>query len=349
MQDEEGEVLRRRLGLSRRSFVRSAAAYGLGLWAIGQVMPNDFGQYLGGAGIGEAAPFTDAPATCASPTRSWPTCRVSSSSTSRPTTSTPEGIWRVDQPGLPRRVHGAVGAVRPARRVPAASTRTASGHGFGRGGELDPIQNLSRYHYMKELFLDSSTNMTVLSAVPSAPEHAAAADRSRPPQTVDMVNKLAKAQRGRSCTRSSCPTAGRGGDIVTGRCQPGRSMQDEFDIMERNVQSRSGDRMRGWKVYTPWGDVPNASGWFLDDEIGTGLPRPGAQAARPQRRRPSRSPATRASRCRPSTSAPRRPRDIGPAARQNPDINFIVYHSGFDSETQGPTRATTRSTRPTAA
>jgi hypothetical protein len=28
------------------------------------------------------------------------------------------------------------------------------------------------------------------------------------------------------------------------------------------------------------------------------------------------------------------PRDIGPAARQNPDINFIVYHSGYDSETQ---------------
>ena len=28
------------------------------------------------------------------------------------------------------------------------------------------------------------------------------------------------------------------------------------------------------------------------------------------------------------------PRDIGPAARQNPDINFIVYHSGFDNETQ---------------
>src|SRR5216684_2149543 len=36
-----------------------------------------------------------------------------------------------------------------------------------RGGrEVDPIENLSRYHYLKELYLDSATNMCVLSAVP---------------------------------------------------------------------------------------------------------------------------------------------------------------------------------------
>ena len=30
------------------------------------------------------------------------------------------------------------------------------------------------------------------------------------------------------------------------------------------------------------------------------------------------------------------PVDIGPAAAANPDINFVVYHSGYDSDAEGP-------------
>src|SRR3712207_7025894 len=36
-------------------------------------------------------------------------------------------------------------------------------------GEADPIQNLSRKHYLKEIFLDSATTAAVLSVVPTSP------------------------------------------------------------------------------------------------------------------------------------------------------------------------------------
>ena len=61
---------------------------------------------------------------------------------------------------------------------------------FRGGREVDPIENLGRFHYLKELFLDSSTNFRVLSAVPAEPDnqplpvHEAAL-------TVDTVKELA--------------------------------------------------------------------------------------------------------------------------------------------------------------
>src|SRR5688572_13386150 len=50
LQDEAAELVRRRLGLNRREFVRTAAAYGLGLWAIDQLSPGRFGRYAWATG-----------------------------------------------------------------------------------------------------------------------------------------------------------------------------------------------------------------------------------------------------------------------------------------------------------
>src|SRR5919108_2564238 len=61
--------------------------------------------------------------------------------------------------------------------------------GFG-AGELDPIANLSRYHYLKELYLDSATNMCVLSAVPSSPDNQPLPILEAV-ETVETVNALA--------------------------------------------------------------------------------------------------------------------------------------------------------------
>ncbi|MDQ1431342.1 MAG: uncharacterized protein QOF40_1944, partial [Actinomycetota bacterium] len=108
--------------------------------------------------------------------------------------------------------------------------------------------------------------------------------------------------------------------------------QDEWDAMEHNVVSLRG-KLRGWKVYTPWGDVPNSSGWFLDDEIGMAFINQVRHLAVTRG-------GPRVIACHKGFALPTfdqraaSPRDIGPAARQNPDINFIVYHSGYDSETQ---------------
>lgn len=87
-------------------------------------------------------------------------------------------------------------------------------------------------------------------------------------------------------------------------------------------------RPSGWKVYTLW-DPPErpTGGWFLDDEqygipflervraLGTKIVCAHKGIAAPIA---SASPA--------STS----PRDIGPAATAFPDLNFVVYHSGYE-------------------
>ena len=91
----------------------------------------------------------------------------------------------------------------------------------------------------------------------------------------------------------------------------------------------------GWKCYTLYGPATKASptgGWFLDDdEIGTPfLERVQALGPRvvathkglggpvPERSVESAS-----------------PRDIGPAAAAFPDIDFVVYHSGYERDPAG--------------
>ena len=327
LQDSAAEELRRRMGLSRRSFVRSAAAYGAR--ALGDLAGD--AQRVG------------------LPTRS----------ANPPGTGACDLEWPGRAAGQPaRRVHlrHPVPPRRPGRHVAGRPTpastpcfmalweqsgplggmpgRYADGklHGFGQGGELDPIENLSRFHYIKELFLDSSTNMTVLSAVPSSPEQqplpiieAAAHGRHRQPA------RRRYAARGDARVRHAQPwVRWRHDDSgVTPVFHAGRVRHDGA---QRPALRRAASR--GWKVYTPVGRRPQRQRLVPRRRDRPGLPRPGARAARRLRRAQRQSPATRASRCRPSTSEPPRPRDIGPAARQNPDINFIVYHSGYDSETQ---------------
>lgn len=83
----------------------------------------------------------------------------------------------------------------------------------------------------------------------------------------------------------------------------------------------------GWKVYTLW-DPPGrpTGGWFLDDEIGHAfLDRvmelgPRLVCAHKGLAGPIPSLAPRAA----------SPRDIGPAAVAYPEIDFVVYHSGYD-------------------
>ena len=136
--------------------------------------------------------------------------------------------------------------------------------GFGKGRELDPIENLSRYHYLKELYLDSSTNVCVLSSVPSSPE------RQPLPQeeaaiTVQTVNELAGDTLRCVMHAFVMPNRGAFGPLMGAAGRDPVFMNDEFEQMEAHLERYPG-LIRGWKVYTPWGDVPNASGWFLDDE-----------------------------------------------------------------------------------
>lgn len=331
IQDAKGEEVRRELGLSRREFVRSSAAYGVGFWAIGQVMPSRFGSYLSRERRAANGPVAT-PDACdlefpEAQMRNLPGEFIFDIQSHH---VEPSGSWRVTNPGF-----HAVFAALWEQSGPLGGYPGISGdgdiRGWGKGGEIDPIQNLSRYHYLKTLYLDSSTNMTVLSAVPSAPDLQNPLRIAEAAETVGIVRALSGGTQRAVMHSFVMPNRGSAG---TGSSSfgPPAFQQEEFDFMEENAAKWT-DRIRGWKVYTPWGDVPNASGWFLDDAVGE----PFVQQVRDLG---DRYGTPKVIACHKGFALPAfdarasSPRDIGPAASNNPDITFIVYHSGYDSETQ---------------
>lgn len=170
-------------------------------------------------------------------------------------------------------------------------------------GTMDDLYLAS---YIKEMFLDSDTTVAVLSGIPSATDM----DNILPPdqmaETRDVVNRLAASQR-----------------VVThGLVAPNKGPRD-LDEMRRQAEQLG---VSAWKGYTglPFGPSPRP--WRVDDEkvaypmlevsrrlgirnicLHKGLPLPGG------------------------VEPYFHPRDVERAAKDFPDLNFIVYHAGFHS------------------
>jgi uncharacterized protein len=153
--------------------------------------------------------------------------------------------------------------------------------------------------FIKDIFLDSDTDLTVLSFVPSTRadeplkiEEAAA--------TAALVAKMEGTHR----------------LYLHGRVNP--NQQGDIEDMERLAKQF---RVAAWKTYTQWG--PEGRGFFLDDE-------PGLRMVEEARRLGVRNIAVH-------KGLPFGPRsyehstcvDVGRIAKRYPDINFLIYHSGF--------------------
>ncbi len=163
-------------------------------------------------------------------------------------------------------------------------------------------------HYMKEMFLDSDTDMAVLTFVPSLPEDTPLEIREAD-ATRNLVDALEGSQR----------------LLLHGRVHPNLPGQ-----IERMDELSERWKIAAWKTYTGFG--PGGKGYFLDDpEVGIpfiekaralgikricihkGLPLPGQEYDY--------------STCR----------DIGPVAKRFPDVSFLVYHSGYEvGRKEGP-------------
>ena len=199
----------------------------------------------------------------------------------------------------------------------------------GGAGEVDPIANLSRYHYMKELYLDSATTMCVLSAVPTAPDVNQPLPIAEAATTVRVINDMAKSQR---CVMHAfvMPNRGSAGSNQSASGVKPVFLDEELALMMERAKLYRGF-LRGWKTYCPWGDVPFASGWFLDDqEMGQPFI---DQVRRVSKAVPDVPPviATHKGFALPMfDQRAASPRDIGSAARQYPDVNIVVYHSGVN-------------------
>ena len=333
----ESERWRRRLNMSRAEFVRSAAAMAIGFWAIDAIRPGIFGNY---GALAHNTATTDA---C---DLEWAGRKGLETLHNLPGEFIfdvqthhvdPDGMWRVSNPAI----EAFFAAIWP-QASPVTGGKPSVGPGGVRGGgagEIDPIQNLSRHHYLKEVFLDSATSAAVLSVVPTSPDTNNPLPIAEASETIDTVNHLARSRRA-VMHAFVMPNRGSTGTANTGQAVPAKPLffDEEMELMHtRAAQHR--DKLRGWKTYCAWGDVPYASGWFLDSDIGMEFL---ANVVKVSRKFPKIPPVVATHKGFALPGFDQRcatPRDVGYAAKHNPHVRLLVYHSGYDiGDTQGPYR-----------
>ena len=195
-------------------------------------------------------------------------------------------------------------------------------------GRLMRTQNLAGYslaEYLRCVYMESETAVAVLSAGPGADE----VDPSHNLNNAEMIG-----------TRELTERLGGSGRLIN-HANVSPNVPGE---MERMGQWNDWCAPAGWKCYTMYGDRGTGlseskyRSWMFDDEV-TGLP---------FLRRVRESGVNIVSVHKGLTCAgadtgwdgPSSPRDIGPAANAFPDINFLVYHSGYEpregDEEEGP-------------
>src|SRR3954471_9577752 len=262
LQDREGERRRRKVGMSRRNFVRTSMAMSIGFWAIDAVMPGKWGNYASASSKSLAACDLEyAHGKGLDTVQNLPGEFVFDIQSHHVAPGAP---WRVTNPAMV----AFFAAIWPQASPVTGDHPEIHDDGTIRGGgagEVDPIENLSRYHYMKELYLDSATTMTVLSCVPTSPDTNNPLPLAESALTVHTANGMAKSQRA-ILHAFVMPNRGGAGmtqdqliDPVTAPTgQPGPDpifFEDEMNLMEERAKYY-GDILGGWKTYCAWGDDP---------------------------------------------------------------------------------------------
>lgn len=176
----------------------------------------------------------------------------------------------------------------------------------GSCGEVDPVDCYDAEHFLKEVFLDSDTDMAVLSFVPSPeaynPLTMREADRTR-----RLIQRLDGTDRLR-LHAGAMPNLG----PIEGQLRRMEQVAAEWPIS-------------AWKCYTQWG--PDGVGWALDD------PRVGIPFIEKARdlgiRRICVHKGLSLRRQSPQFADCA---DVGRAARMFPDVDFLIYHSGYERD-----------------
>jgi predicted TIM-barrel fold metal-dependent hydrolase len=171
----------------------------------------------------------------------------------------------------------------------------------------DYMRCLGANDFVKDVFLDADTDMMVLSFVPSL--------RDEEPITIEeadatrrIVDELEGTQR----------------LMIHGRVNP--NQDGDLAGMDELAEKYS---VSAWKTYTQWG--PDGKGFWMTDDVGVAF----VEKARALGIRnicihkgiPFGRQSYEHSLCT----------DIGPIAKQFPDVNFLIYHSGWiPEEAEGP-------------
>jgi predicted TIM-barrel fold metal-dependent hydrolase len=167
----------------------------------------------------------------------------------------------------------------------------------------------SRDHFLRAVFLESDTDVAVLSALAEIPRNN--------PLTIEEAVR----------TREQMERAGPGRLQLHGIVLPnGGPLQEQVDGMQALAERH---RVAAWKMYPVWG--PGGSGYWLDGPQGTAVldqaRKLGVKTVAVHKGITLPGMDSTFSQCR----------DIGPVARRYPDLTFLVYHAGVEFDVgEGP-------------
>jgi predicted TIM-barrel fold metal-dependent hydrolase len=173
-------------------------------------------------------------------------------------------------------------------------------------GDRSYLKCLSGDEFVKDVFLDSDTDLMVLSFVPST--------REGEPLTIeealatrDIVDKMEGTKR----------------LMLHGRVNP--NQKGDVEDMERLAKLG----VVAFKTYTQWG--PDGKGFFMTDDVGI------AFVERARQLGVRNIAIHKGLAFGPKSYEHSTSRDIGPIAKRFPDVNFLIYHSGYVIDTdEGP-------------
>jgi predicted TIM-barrel fold metal-dependent hydrolase len=204
----------------------------------------------------------------------------------------PTGAWtRVLPPGAQ--------PLKGFSELKGCSAASASGLGY--------LQCLGSDAFIKDVFLDSDTDLVVLSFVPST--------RKGEPLTIEEAAATAGIVERMEGTHRL---------LLHGRVNP-----NQAGDLEGMDELAARYPIAAWKTYTQWG--PDGKGFFLDDDAGSAMiekaRKLGIRNIAVHKGLPFGSESYAHSTCV----------DVGRIAKRYPDVNFLIYHSGFvTGKTEGP-------------
>ncbi|MEO1242555.1 MAG: amidohydrolase family protein [Pseudomonadota bacterium] len=167
--------------------------------------------------------------------------------------------------------------------------------------DLEYLKCLNADEFVKDVFLDSDTDMMVLSFVPSR--------RDAEPLTIeeaDQTRRIVDAMEGDHRL------------MLHGRVNP--NQPGDLEDMDRLAADFP---IAAWKTYTQWG--PDGKGFFMTDDAGE------AMIEKAKSLGIKNIAIHKGLSFGPNSYEHSLCSDIGEAAKRHPDINFILYHSGYDT------------------
>ncbi len=175
-------------------------------------------------------------------------------------------------------------------------------------GDLDYLRCIGPDQFVKDVFLDSDTDLMVLSFVPST--------RQGEPLTIEEAAATARIVEKLDGTHRL---------LIHGRVNP-----NQPGDLEGMDELAARHKIAAWKTYTQWGPE-GQPGFYLDDP-------PGIAMIEKARKLGIRNVAVHKGLAfGPKSYEHSTCADVGRVAKRYPDVNFLIYHSGYVAgQKEGP-------------